>query len=85
MKSNGTPALIPEQIRAARAMLRITAQQLADRASVGVATVRRAETSDKITYLNRSTDQAIRRALEEAGVIFLDANGHAGGVALKRS
>lgn len=64
-------------------MLKITAQELADAAGVGVATVRRAEGDDggKPT---RVVTQALRTALEAAGVEFIDENGGGAGVRLKK-
>jgi hypothetical protein len=70
------------QIRAARALLGITAQELADAASVGVATVRRAEASDG-TAITPANLKAIQRALEAGGVSFVESNGGGVGVRLK--
>ena len=67
------------QIRASRAFLRWSAEDLADRAKLGVATVRRAEASEEpqITEANLAT---IQRTLEAAGIIFLAAaEEHPGG------
>lgn len=86
LKSNDMLPLTPQQIRAARAALGMTAQQVAEKAQVGVATLRRAEGPRRTaTGLNRSTDAAIRRALEEAGIRFIDpSEDHEGGVVLRR-
>ena len=59
--------LTSAQIRAARALIRWSAQELADASSVGVTTIRRAELTQSETKLTRVNDQAIRRALEAAG------------------
>jgi hypothetical protein len=75
--------LTSAQIRAARALLRWRAEDLARDASVGVATIRRAELTDKATLLIPATDQAIRRALERAGIEFIDENGGGVGVRFK--
>jgi hypothetical protein len=40
---------------------------------VSVTTIRRAELMPSATALTRANDQAIRRALEQAGVEFIDA------------
>jgi transcriptional regulator with XRE-family HTH domain len=69
-----------KQIRMARAGLEWTAAELAEKASIGVATVRRAEAGRDITVANLL---AIQRAFEEAGIVFFDAgqpspNGGAG-------
>ena len=78
--------LTSAQIRAARALIRWSAQQLATASSVGVTTIRRAELTQSETKLTRVNDQAIRRALEAAGVEFIDAEGDEGpGVRMRQS
>jgi len=78
--------LTSAQIRAARALIRWSAQDLADASSVGVTTIRRAELTHSETKLTRANDQAIRRALEAAGVEFIDAENREGpGVRLRGS
>lgn len=72
------------QIRAGRALARISAQELANAAGVGVATVRRAETEDGQPSATRANLNAIRAALEAAGVEFIEENGGGAGVRLKR-
>ena len=74
--------LTSAQIRAARALIRWSAQELANASSVGVTTIRRAELTESETKLTRANDQAIRRALEAAGVEFIDAEGGGPGVRL---
>jgi transcriptional regulator with XRE-family HTH domain len=75
--------LTSAQIRAARALIRWSAQQLADASAIGVTTIRRAELTDSETKLTRANDQAIRRALETAGVEFIEANDGGPGVRLR--
>jgi len=72
------------QIRAARALLRWSAEDLASAASVGIATVRRAEAEDGIPSTTIANLIAIRHALEAAGVKFLSENGDGPGVRLAR-
>jgi transcriptional regulator with XRE-family HTH domain len=72
------------QIRAARALLRWTAQDLADNSALGVTTIRRAELAEGPTSLTVSNDLAVRRALEAAGVEFIDENGGGAGVRLRK-
>lgn len=71
-------------MRAARAFLRWTANDLAKAANVGVMTVRRAESEDGVpkNMLVNNID-AIRRALESAGVEF--SNGDAPSVQLTKA
>jgi hypothetical protein len=75
--------LTSAQIRGARALIRWSALQLAEKTAVGVTTIRRAELTASATKLTRVNDQAIRRALEAAGVEFIDENGGGTGVRLR--
>jgi hypothetical protein len=77
--------LTSAQIRAARALVRWRAQDLAQESSVGVATIRRAELTEGETSLTAANDLAVRRALEAAGVEFIDENGGGPGVRLRRT
>ena|ERR1700683_2235075 len=70
------------QIRAARALLKWSAADLARQSSLGVNTIRRAEAVDAATSLTAANDLAIRRALEAAGVEF--TNGDQPGVRLSK-
>ena len=76
--------LTSAQIRAARALVRWRAQDLAREFSVGVATIRRAELTDDETSMTAANDLAVRRALEAAGVEFIDENGGGPGVRLRK-
>jgi hypothetical protein len=82
MKNKG---LTSSQIRAARALLRWKADDLARASALGLTTIKRAELADDETSLTTANDLAVRRALEAAGVIFIDENGGAGpGVRLRK-
>ena len=72
-----------EQIRAARALLRWTAQNLADVSGVGVATIRRIELMDGVPSGQVRTIEALRGALEDAGVEFVGSPNDRPGVRLK--
>jgi transcriptional regulator with XRE-family HTH domain len=72
------------QIRAARALIRWTAEDLASTAKVGIATVRRAEGEDGQPSTTAANLNAIRVALENAGVEFVPENGGGAGVRLKK-
>jgi transcriptional regulator with XRE-family HTH domain len=76
--------LIRQQIRAARALLGWRAQDLARASAVGVATIRRAELAERETSMTTPNDMAVRRALEAAGVEFIDENGGGPGVRLRK-
>jgi len=78
MQSRFDPKLLrADQIRAARALLGWSAQDLADKADLGVATVRRAEWSKGPLTINEANTRAIIRVIENAGVRFL-ASGEEG-------
>jgi transcriptional regulator with XRE-family HTH domain len=63
----------PEQIRAARALLRMDQEELARRAQVSVVTVRRLESIGGTEKVGAETVNGIRQALEDAGArFFLD-------------
>ena len=72
------------QIRAGRAFLRWSAQDLADKSGVGVATIRRLELGDGLPSSNVRTLDSLRKALEEAGVEFLGSPDNHPGVGLTR-
>jgi ribosome-binding protein aMBF1 (putative translation factor) len=78
------PPLSSAQIRAARAILRWSAVDLAQAASLGVNTIRRAEVADLGTSLTVANELAIRHALESAGIEFIDENGGGPGVRLRK-
>jgi len=50
-----------------------------------IATIRRAELTDDETSMTTANDLAVRRALEAAGVEFIDDNGGGPGVRLRNS
>jgi hypothetical protein len=77
-------ALTSSQIRAARALLRWNADDLARESALGINTIRRAELAEEETSLTAANDLAVRRALEAAGVEFIDENGGGPGVRLKK-
>ncbi|MER9574927.1 helix-turn-helix domain-containing protein [Mesorhizobium sp. M0400] len=70
-----------EQCRAGRALADISQEQLAKDASVGLSTVRNFEAGRSTPVANNL--KAIKSALERAGVLFIDQNGHGPGVRLR--
>jgi hypothetical protein len=84
-RQTGLCLLTGGQIRAARALLKWIAQDLARKSALGVNTVRRAETSEGETSLTTANELAVRRAFEDAGVEFGDQNGGGAGVRLRKS
>ena len=74
------------QIRAARALLGWTASNLAERSGVSLKTIGRAETVSGVPRMLTEKMDAIQLALEQGGVVFIDANTVAGpGVRLRRT
>ena len=63
-------ALTSAQIRAARSLIRWSAEDLAHESSLSVATIRRAELADGETSMTAANNHAARRALEAVGVEF---------------
>jgi transcriptional regulator with XRE-family HTH domain len=64
--------ITPEQIRAARALLRLEQGELARRAQVSVVTIRRLEAPNGLTKVAPGTVDEVQRALEAAGAEFVD-------------
>jgi transcriptional regulator with XRE-family HTH domain len=67
-----------EQIKAARALLRLEQEELARRAGVSISTIRRLEAPSGAELVAGDTAASVVRSLEEAGVEFIHQ-----GVALK--
>jgi transcriptional regulator with XRE-family HTH domain len=72
------------QIRAARALIGWTAEDLSRQSAVSLRTIRRAEIAKHDTSMTAVNDLAVRRALEAAGVEFIDENGGGPGVRLRK-
>jgi hypothetical protein len=79
-----TYSLTAAQIRAARALLKWTAAELARHSALGVNTIRRAEVAEEETSLTAANEMAVRRAFEAAGVEFIEENGGGPGVRLRK-
>jgi len=63
--------ITPEQIRAARALLRLEQADLAQQARVSVVTIRRLEGADRDQRVKPATLEAVRQVLEQAGAEFI--------------
>jgi predicted transcriptional regulator len=72
------------QIKAARALLSWSQEQLAEAAGVSTPTIKRLEARDGPIGGRTSTAANIRTALEDAGVEFIDENGGGPGVRLRQ-
>ena len=76
-------ALTSELIKAARALLRWEQRRLAEASSVSLPTIKRLEAKPGPLLAHASTLAALTRALEAAGVEFIDENGGGAGVRLR--
>ena len=76
--------LTGEQIQAGRALARIRQPELATAAGVSLETIKRLEGMRGMVAAQVATVIAIKRALETAGVIFIEENGGGAGVRLKK-
>jgi predicted transcriptional regulator len=76
--------LTPAQLRAARALIDITAKELAELSRVSLATIRRAEGVTGPTNLTAANAETLVRSLERRGVEFISENGGGPGVRLRR-
>jgi len=82
MRQEEKAALTGAQIRAARALLGWSATDLSQRSAVSLRTIQRAELAE--TSLTMANQLAVRRALEAAGVEFIDENGGGAGVRFRK-
>jgi transcriptional regulator with XRE-family HTH domain len=71
------------QIRAARGALRWSAQDLADRAGVGIQTVKRFELAPGVPRSRRRTLDKVRLTLEAAGIEFVGTPEDGPGIRLR--
>ena len=72
------------QVRAAKALLRWSGEELANRSGISLSTIRRVEGADGIPEAqNIKTIMAIKKALEDAGVEFIGLPNERPGVRLK--
>jgi transcriptional regulator with XRE-family HTH domain len=76
--------LTGEQLRAARAMLKMEQGELAALSGISVETVKRLERLDGMLSANAATVARLQSSLEREGVIFTPENGGLPGVRLRR-
>jgi transcriptional regulator with XRE-family HTH domain len=68
------------QIKAARALIGWTARDLAAKAEIGFSTLIRLESADGMPSGNIKTMDAVKKALEEAGIEFIGTPENGAGV-----
>lgn len=75
--------ILPQQVRAARGLIDWSQAALADKAGVSLSTVKDFEAGRRSPI--PANLQAVRFALEAAGVIFVAENGEGPGVRLRKT
>jgi len=80
--SIGPMSLTSAQSRAARGLVNMTQQQLAEASGVSLRTITHFERSERSPI--PANLRAIKEALEAAGVIFIPSNGEGAGVRLRK-
>ena len=84
MQSSSILKVSIRQVKAARALLSWSQEQLASAANISIPTVKRLEAQDGPLGGRNETGAKIRMALETAGVDFIDENGGGPGVRLRK-
>lgn len=84
MPSKSILKVSTRQIKAARALLAWSQEQLAVAADVSIPTIKRLEAQDGPLGGRDETGSKIRLALEAAGIEFIDENGGGHGVRLRK-
>jgi len=82
MSTENVDLIEPEQSRAARALLDMTQPQLATASGLGLSTIVDFERARR--PVSQKALQAIRDALEQRGIEFIDENGGGLGVRLQK-
>ena len=84
MHPKSIPKVSIRQVKAARALLAWSQEQLASAANISIPTIKRLEAQDGPLGGRSETGSKIRMALEAAGVEFIDQNGGGPGVRLRK-
>lgn len=82
MSTEKVDSISADQCRAARALLDMTQPELAAKAALGLSTIVDFERTRR--PVSREAVQAIRTALEDAGILFINENGGGAGVRLRK-
>ena len=73
-----------EQLRAARAALKMEQSELSQLSGVSVDTIKRLERLEGLLSANMKTIAALRDVLAKEGIVFTPSNGVAAGIALRK-
>jgi len=84
MVSKPLPRLTGPQLRAARALLGISAGELAEETKIGLRTIGRAEKQNGSVGLTEANERSLINALQARGVVFLFDDQEGPGVRLRR-
>ena|SRR5215469_9432277 len=76
------PKLTGAQLRAARGLLNLSAEALADHTKVSLRTIRRAEHEDGAVGITAANAERIKSVLEDMGICFIGGNDGGVGVRL---
>jgi predicted transcriptional regulator len=76
--------MLSDQIRGARALLRLDQAGLAEAAGVSIETIKRVEAMEGDLKIRLDTLTKIKNALEKAGIEFIAENGGGAGVRFKK-
>jgi DNA-binding transcriptional regulator YiaG len=82
MSTKNVDRLTPAQCRAARGLLEVTQSKLAHAARLGLSTV--VDFEKERRHVSDEAVEAIRTALERAGIEFIDENGGGEGLRLRK-
>jgi transcriptional regulator with XRE-family HTH domain len=82
LSTKNVDKMTPSQCRAARGLLEITQSELATAADLGLSTIVDFEKRRRVVSVEAV--DAIRAALERAGIEFIDQNGGGPGVRLRK-
>jgi DNA-binding XRE family transcriptional regulator len=83
IKMNNINHVTGRQLAAARALVGLEQVELAKQANVSAPTLRRMEAAKQAVVPPTNNVTAVIRALEQAGVIFIEQNGNGPGVRLR--
>jgi transcriptional regulator with XRE-family HTH domain len=81
----GFVVVTPAQLRAARGLLNWSVSELCERTGLAMNTVRKAENAAQYNSVYRPNAELLRSILEEAGVVFIDADEMGAGVRLRET